>query len=75
MTISFFIINEKIENTKISSMLPNYVFFFFILGFASVNAIFTTVTTVISFKFILTKYQCCKYHSLVYAESFKTWSV
>ena len=54
MTISFFIINEKIENMKISSMLPNYVFFS-ILDVASVNTIFTTVAKIILFKFILTK--------------------
>ena len=53
MKIWFFIINEKIENTKISSMLPYYVFFHF--RCASVNTIFTTVAKIILFKFILTK--------------------
>ena len=45
ITISFFIINEKVEITKISSMLPDYVFS--ILDVTSVNTIFTTVRKII----------------------------
>ena len=51
MTISVFFTNKKIEKTKISSTLPNHVFFS-ILDLVRVNAIFTTVATITLFKFI-----------------------